>query len=300
MSVTLQRPARAAAPHNAEEARAYATLSVIVPVFNEKATVAEIIRRMRAVQIPLGLDIVIVDDASTDGTDQVLDALADSTVRVLRHPINRGKGAAVRTGLAAATGDLVLIQDADLEYDPSDWPVLLEPILTGKAKVVFGSRFAGDCQNMTRLHWLGNRFLSLATSVLYSTTVSDMNTCYKLFDCRVFDRISIEAERFNFDPEITAKVLRHGYAIHEVPVSYIGRGVPEGKKITWRDGGSMLVTLVRYRLLSPKRWAPRGTQPLEFSGPMFAENVGSAPPLASTIEVPGVPESSRGAEVIAG
>ncbi|MFZ0994701.1 MAG: glycosyltransferase family 2 protein [Candidatus Dormiibacterota bacterium] len=253
MSVTLERGAREAAPQAAGESRPYATLSVIVPVFNERNTVAEIIHQMQSVEIPLGLEIIIVDDASTDGTDQILDELAHSNVRVLRHPNNRGKGAAVRTGLAAVTGDLVLIQDADLEYDPADWPVLLEPVLSGKAKVVFGSRFSGDCQNMTRLHRFGNRFLSFATSLLYSAPVSDMNTCYKLFDCKVFDRVRIKAERFNFDPEITAKVLRHGYAIHEVPISYFGRGVPEGKKITWRDGGSMLITLLRYRLLSPDR-----------------------------------------------
>ena len=225
----------------------YRMLSVIIPVFNERTTVAEIIRRIRAVELPLTFEIIAVDDGSSDGTDKVLAALADSTVRVLVHPVNRGKGAAIRTGLGAVRGDLVLIQDADLEYDPDDWPRLLDPVLKGKARVVYGSRFTGERKNMMPLHWIGNRFLSLVTNVLYSSTLSDMETCYKLFDRRVLDGITVQSDRFDFEPEITAKVLRRGHRIYEVPISYAGREMADGKKITWRDGISALTALVRFR-----------------------------------------------------
>jgi len=220
----------------------YRTLSVIVPVYNERLTVAEIVRRVRAVEIPL-----VVDDGSSDGTDKVLAALEDSTVRVIRHPVNQGKGAAIRTGLAYAHGDLVLVQDADLEYDPEDWPRLFEPIARGKALVVYGSRFTGERKNMLPLHWIGNRFLSLVTNVLYSSTLSDMETCYKMFDRRVIEGITIVSDRFDFEPEITAKVLRRGFRIYEVPISYAGREPDEGKKITWRDGFGAIRALVRFR-----------------------------------------------------
>jgi glycosyltransferase involved in cell wall biosynthesis len=227
--------------------RRYETLTVITPVFNERSTVAEVIRRMRAVQLPVVLQIIVVDDGSSDGSDKVLGALQDSTVRVIQHAQNEGKGAAIRTGLAEARGDLVLIQDADLEYDPADWPRLLEPILRGKAQVVYGSRFTGERKNMLPLHWLGNRFLSLVTNVLYSSTLSDMETCYKLFDSRVLEGLTIRSNRFDFEPEITAKMLRRGHRIYEVPISYAGREPDEGKKITWRDGISALKALVRFR-----------------------------------------------------
>src|SRR6202046_4513269 len=171
--------------------RAYESLTVIVPVYNERSTVAEVLRRMRAVELPVVLQIIVVDDGSSDGSDKVLDALEDSTVRVIHHKVNQGKGAAIRTGLAEARGDLLLIQDADLEYDPEDWPCLLDPILRGKARVVYGSRFSGEHKNMLPLHWMGNRLLSLITNVLYSSTLSDMETCYKLFDTEVLKGISI-------------------------------------------------------------------------------------------------------------
>jgi len=227
--------------------RSYHSLTVIMPVFNERATVAEVIRRMRAVDLPLTLQIIAVDDGSSDGSDKVLGALEDSTVRVLRHKRNQGKGAAVRTALAESRGDLVLIQDADLEYDPNDWPKLLDPILRGKARVVYGSRFTGERKNMLPLHWVGNRLLALVTNVLYSSTLSDMETCYKLFDAKVLEGITIESNRFDFEPEITAKVLRRGHRIYEVPISYAGREHDEGKKITWRDGVGALKALVKYR-----------------------------------------------------
>jgi glycosyltransferase involved in cell wall biosynthesis len=225
----------------------YRTLTVIIPVYNERTTVAEIVRRVRKVEIPLDISVVVVDDGSTDGTSKVLTALSDSTVRIVVHEHNQGKGAAIRTGLSYAEGDLVLVQDADLEYDPDDWPKLLDPILKGKAFVVYGSRFTGERKNMLLLHWIGNRFLSLATNVLYSSTLSDMETCYKLFDRRVLDGITVVSNRFDFEPEITAKVLRRGYRIYEVPISYAGREPGEGKKITWRDGFGAMWALVKFR-----------------------------------------------------
>lgn len=224
-------------------------LSVIVPVFNERNTVAEIVRRMRAVDLPVDREIVVVDDGSDDGTRDVLTQLADSTVHIVRHGANRGKGAAIRTGLENSTGDVVLVQDADLEYDPEDWPRLLAPMLKGRARVVYGSRFTGERRNMLFLHWVGNRFLSLVTNMLYNSTLSDMETCYKLFDRDVLDGVELRADRFDFEPEFTAKVLRRGIRIYEVPISYAGRELHEGKKITWRDGLSALWTLVKYRVV---------------------------------------------------
>ncbi len=229
------------------ETGGYSKLSVIVPIFNERSTVVEILRRMRAVELPIECEIVLVDDGSSDGTAQVLAQLRDSTVRVITHDRNQGKGAAVRTGLEHVTGDLVLIQDADLEYDPDDWPKLLAPVFRGKATVVYGSRFTGERRNMLYQHWLGNRLLSFVTNVLYNTTLSDMETCYKLFDRRIFDGITLQSDRFDFEPEITAKVLRKGIRIYEVPISYTGREFHEGKKITWRDGFAALVALIRFR-----------------------------------------------------
>ncbi len=243
-------PSRQAAPPGEGD---HHLLSVIMPVFNERSTVAEVVRRARRVDLPLDLELIAVDDGSSDGTDKVLGALSDSTVRIVTHAANRGKGAAIRSGLALARGDVVLIQDADLEYDPEDWPKLLDPLLRGKAQVVYGSRFTGERKNMLPLHWIGNRFLSLVTNVLYSSTLSDMETCYKLFDRRVLEGLTVESDRFDFEPEITAKVLRRGYRIYEVPISYAGREVSEGKKITWRDGFGALRALVRYRFVPPDR-----------------------------------------------
>jgi len=227
----------------------YRLLSVIVPVYNERTTLSEIVRRMRAVELPMEREIIIVDDGSDDGSEKILPSIEDSTVRVLRHPGNRGKGAAVRTGLGVARGDLVLIQDADLEYDPEDWPKLLAPILRGRALVVYGSRFTGERKNMLYWHWLGNRFLSFLTNVLYNTTLSDMETCYKLFDRTVLEGITVTSDRFDFEPEITAKVLRRGHRIYEVPISYNGREFHEGKKITWKDGFGALRAIVKYRFV---------------------------------------------------
>jgi glycosyltransferase involved in cell wall biosynthesis len=225
----------------------YKTLTVLMPVFNEQATVKEIVARCLLVELPLEIDLVIVDDGSSDETARVLAAIANSRVRVLTHANNKGKGAALRTGLSAATGDLVIVQDADLEYNPEDWRVLLEPVLQGTAVVVYGNRFAGSDRNMSGLHRFGNRFLSLVTSILYAKRLNDMETCYKLFDRRVIAPVTVVSDRFDFEPEITAKVLRQGYDIVEVPISYAGREFHEGKKITWRDGFGALRALVRFR-----------------------------------------------------
>jgi glycosyltransferase involved in cell wall biosynthesis len=224
-------------------------LSVIVPVFNERNTVVEVLRRMRIVDLPDGIEreIIVVDDGSSDGTRDVLRQLGDSTVRVMVHDGNRGKGAAVRTGLAVATGDYILIQDADLEYDPEDWPKLVAPVLRGRARVVYGSRFTGERRNMLFFHWVGNRMLSLVTNVLYNTTLSDMETCYKLVDRELLLDLGLRCSRFDIEPEITSKILKRKIRIYEVPISYTGREFDEGKKITWRDGFAALWTLIKFR-----------------------------------------------------
>jgi glycosyltransferase involved in cell wall biosynthesis len=223
-------------------------LSIIVPVYNERATVAEIIDRV--LRVPVEKEIIIVDDGSTDGTAEALAPLAGREgITLLSHGGNRGKGAAIRTGLAAATGDYVLVQDADLEYDPDDYQRLLDPVRKGKATIVYGSRFTGERRNMFFHHWVGNRFLTLVTNLLYNSTLSDMETCYKLFRRDIICSLPLRANRFEFEPEVTAKVLKRGHRIYEVPVSYAGREFAEGKKITWRDGFGALWTLIKYRFV---------------------------------------------------
>jgi glycosyltransferase involved in cell wall biosynthesis len=219
-------------------------LSVVVPVFNEKNTLQEILRRIMAV--PIEKEIILVDDCSTDGTRELLPSLAGEHIKVLYHEINRGKGAALRTGFQQATGDFVIVQDADLEYDPRDYPRLLQPILEGRADVVYGSRFTGQNRDMSWLHWCGNRFLTLLTNLLFRTSITDMETCYKMFKRTTIQDIQIDSNRFNFEPEITAKLLKRKLRILEVPISYQGRNFLEGKKITWRDGFSAVWTLVNY------------------------------------------------------
>jgi glycosyltransferase involved in cell wall biosynthesis len=224
-------------------------LSVIIPCYNEKNTVAEIVRRVRAVE--LAAEIIIVDDGSTDSTRQVLAQIpTGDDLKIIYHDRNLGKGAAVRTGFRNATGDVFLIQDADLEYDPREYPTLIRPIEEGISKVVYGSRFLGGPRKaMFFWNMVANRTLTLVTNVLYDSIISDMETCYKVFRAEVIRGIPLRSRRFDFEPEITAKVLKRGYRIYEVPISYNGREWEEGKKITWRDGVIALWTLIRYRFV---------------------------------------------------
>ena len=225
-------------------------LSVIVPVYNEVQTIRAILAQVRAVELgpQVVREIIIVDDCSTDGTTAALVAEgAYPATYVIRHPRNRGKGAAVRTGLAAARGDILLIQDADLEYDPRDYPALLRPILEGRAKAVYGSRFLGEHKAMYFWHSVGNKTLTLLTNMLFDTTLTDMETCYKVFTADVARSFRLRSDRWGIDPEITAKILKRGNRIYEVPIAYNGREFWEGKKISWRDGFRVLGALIRYR-----------------------------------------------------
>ncbi len=226
-----------------------AKLSILIPVFNEQRTIAEAVRRARTVDLPVDREILIIDDGSTDGTGDIIKRLADSTVKVLQQPVNMGKGAALRRGFEESTGDFVVVYDADLEYDPRDWPALLRPVLEGEARAVYGSRFTGERRNMMFWHWVGNRFLSLVTNVLYNTTLSDMETCSKLIEGDLIRSLNLTSNRFDIEPEITAKLLRSGVRIYEVPIRYTGREVEEGKKISWRDGFPALWALVKYRFV---------------------------------------------------
>jgi glycosyltransferase involved in cell wall biosynthesis len=222
-------------------------LSVIVPIYNERSTLAELLARVRAVD--LEKEIICVDDASTDGTRQILAEEAQrGDLVVIEHPQNRGKGAAVQSGLQAVSGDVVVIQDADLEYDPEDYHVLLRPILAGRAKVVYGSRFLGaERRAMRYWHSVGNKGLTQLTNMLYDTTLTDMETCYKMFTADVARKLRLREPRWGFDPEITAQILRAGLRIYEVPITYAGREYEDGKKISWRDGFVVLRTLIRCR-----------------------------------------------------
>lgn len=224
-------------------------LSILIPVYNERATVAEAVRRARTVELPVDREVILIDDGSTDGSGQIIDQLADSTVRVIHQPENMGKGAALRRGIEASTGDWIIVYDADLEYDPRDWPTLLRPALEGEARVVYGSRFTGERRNMMFWHWVGNRFLSLVTNVLYNTTLSDMETCSKLIEGDLARSLNLHASRFDIEPEITAKILRQGVRIYEVPIRYTGREADEGKKISWRDGLPALWKLISTRFV---------------------------------------------------
>ena len=228
-------------------------LSVLIPVYNEEKTLREIVQKVRNVNLDLPLEIIAVDDASKDNTSEILKSLAEEyppeEFRVHFHSKNQGKGAALRTAISDIKGDLVIIQDADLEYDPKEFPRLLEPILEGKADVVFGSRFLGGPHRVLFFwHYMANRFLTLLSNMLNNLNLTDMETCYKAFRSEVLTNMKLKQNRFGFEPEITAKVARRKYRVYEIPISYYGRDYSEGKKIGWRDGIAAIYFILRYGL----------------------------------------------------
>jgi glycosyltransferase involved in cell wall biosynthesis len=234
-------------------------LSVVVPIFNERATLRTLLDRVAEAPLPAAIDaveILTVDDGSTDGTSEAIAGYAvpanaprPTTLTRLRHDRNRGKAAALRTGLAAASGEITIVQDGDLEYDPRDYPTLLGPIVAGHAEVVFGSRFlSGPHRVLFFWHWVGNRFLTMLSNMLTNLNLSDMETCYKVFTADVRARLRLASNRFGFEPEFTARVARLGVRIYEVPISYHGRTYAEGKKIRWRDGFEAVWCILKFNL----------------------------------------------------
>lgn len=226
-------------------------LSILIPVYNEIRTIKEIVKRVEDVDLgEMRKEVIIVDDCSKDGTREILKDLSqNSSYKIYFHGQNMGKGAALRTALTYATGDIILIQDADLEYDPKEYLELIKPILDGHADVVYGSRLSGAKVKRAFNYWhfIGNKFLSFVTNLLYNSIISDMETCYKVFRADVIKNIHIKSNRFDFEPEITAKVLKRKYKLYEMPISYYGRDFSEGKKITWRDGFAAVWALIKYR-----------------------------------------------------
>ncbi len=226
-------------------------LSVVMPVYNERRFIAPIIERVLAVKLEnVDRELIVVDDCSKDGTRDVLKGLSLPGVKIFFHEQNRGKGAALRTGFEQTSGDLILIQDADLEYNPAEYPHLIKPILDGNADVVFGSRFLGG-PHRAHLFWhmVGNRFLTLLSNRMSNLNLTDMETCYKVFKREVLKGMTLRSDRFGFEPEFTLKVARGGWRVYEVPISYHGRDYSEGKKIGWKDGVSAVCTIIKYRLM---------------------------------------------------
>jgi len=222
-------------------------LSIIIPAYNEANFIGDVIRRVQ--EAPYEKEIIIVDDGSVDGTRDILKSLTDPNITVVLKEVNQGKGAALRAGFARAKGDIIIIQDADLEYDPRDYPKLLEPILEGKADVVYGSRFLGGPHRVLYFwHYIGNMGVTLLSNMFTNLNLTDMETGYKVFKREVLKDITIESNRFGFEPEITAKIAKKRFRVFEIPISYYGRSYEEGKKITWRDGIKAFFTIVKYNV----------------------------------------------------
>jgi len=223
-------------------------LSIIIPVYNEKHTIEEVINRVRETDVGMEKEIVIVDDGSKDGTQDVLNNLNFPDTKTFFHAKNQGKGAALHTGFSNAQGDIILIQDADLEYDPAEYPTLLKPILDGRADVVYGSRFLGGPHRVLFFwHYVGNKLLTTLSNMLSNLNLTDMETCYKVIKKDVLDRITLKSKRFGFEPEITIKLAKLKVKIYEVPISYSGRDYSEGKKIGWRDGIAAIYDILRFK-----------------------------------------------------
>ncbi len=228
-------------------------LSIVIPIYNEAEHLEEILRQIEAVDIGMEKELILVDDCSTDGTREILQKLqnsADNTAKIYYHEINRGKGATVRTGFQHITGDITLIQDADLEYDPQDYPILLEPILAGKADVVYGSRFMEGRQEGLLRSYLANRFLTFLSNLVNGTKLTDMETCYKVIKTDILKEVSLRSDRFGFEPEITAKLAKRKCNIVDVPISYRGRDYHQGKTVSWKDGVAAIIHILRFRFFS--------------------------------------------------
>lgn len=227
-------------------------LSVVMPCYNEIATIADIVEQVCTVHLEIDRELVIVDDGSTDGTRDFLETISDcENIKVIFHEENRGKGAALRTGFNNSTGEIIIVQDADLEYDPKEYPRLLQPILSGKADVVYGSRFVGSDSHRVLYFWhsLGNRFLTTLSNMFTNLNLTDMEVCYKVFKKSILDNFELKEDRFGFEPEFTAKVARTGCVVYEVGISYHGRTYSEGKKINWKDGVRAIYVILKYGLL---------------------------------------------------
>jgi dolichol-phosphate mannosyltransferase len=243
-------------------------ISIIIPVYNEVNVLPMVLDRVRKAELPAGCEreIIIVDDGSTDGTSELVESYAGTPLVFVHHSVeNFGKGAALRIGIRKATGDIVLIQDGDLEYDPGDYLAVLQPLVEGRAKVVYGSRFQGNLKGMKFANWLANKLLTMTTNILYSASITDEATAYKAFHMDVLRGMRLRCLRFEFCPEVTAKVRRMGHTIHEVPIRYNARGILEGKKIRWQDGFHAMYTLWKYRFVPLEKPALDTVSPISRS-----------------------------------